>query len=196
MSLYFLLHLYKMNTEQAIEATRNWINKVVIGCHFCPFAAREMQRNSIHYRVEESLDKASCLLSLIRECERLDTEENIETTLLIFPNAVASFRAYLDLVALSEKLLKKQKYEGIYQLAGFHPDYRFSGSPVNDAANYTNRSPLPAIQVLREESISKALAHYPHKPETIPKNNVAFARSKGLAFMKALKESAEEKEQL
>lgn len=181
-----------MEEEQVIEITRNWINNVVIGCHFCPFAAREMQRDSIRYFVETSTAKEICLATLITECERLNTDKDIETTLIIFTRIATSFRSYLDIVVLSEKLLKKQKYEGVYQLASFHPDYRFGGSPANDAANYTNRSPFPVMQILREESISKALAHYPHSPETIPENNIAFARSKGLDYMRALKEASEQ----
>ena len=180
-----------MEKEQVIEITKNWISQVVIGCHFCPFAAREMQRDTIRYYVEESEAKETCLATLITECERLNTDYTIETILVIFTQIATSFRSYLDLVGLSEKLLKKQNYEGVYQLASFHPDYRFSGSPASDAANYTNRSPFPVIQILREESISQALARYPHPPKTIPENNIIFARNKGLDYMKALKEASE-----
>ena len=175
-----------MHTEQVIAATEKWITSVVIGCNFCPFAAREMQQNSIHYHLEESGEKATCLLTLIQQCERLDAEASTETIFIIFPNAFQQFQSYLTLISLSEKLLAKQGYEGIYQIASFHPGYRFSGAAVNDAANYTNRSPYPMLQLLREESIEKALAHYPSSPGSIPDRNIAFARSKGLAYMQAL----------
>src|SRR5688500_17833202 len=147
-------------TEQIIQQTKNWIKKVVIGCNFCPFAAREVTNNRVHYTVEWSVDVNSCLQALILECKQLDKEKTIETTLLILPKAVPKFSDYLQLLSLAEKLLKKQDYEGIYQIASFHPQYRFAGAPKKDAANYTNRSIYPMLQLLREESVEQALAHY------------------------------------
>jgi hypothetical protein len=174
--------------DEVIEQTRKWIEQVVIGCNFCPFAAREVKRNSIRYKVEESSELKVCLESFIVECARLDEDSSIETTLLIFPNAFQKFTDYLDAVALAEKLLKMHKYTGMYQVASFHPLYRFSKTPANDAANYTNRSIYPMLHLLREESIEKALEHYPN-PEEIPARNTDFARAKGVDYLKLLRES-------
>lgn len=85
--------------------------------------------------------------------------------------------------------MKRKKYEGIYQVASFHPEYVFADSPMDDPANYTNRSPYPMLHILREASIAKAISHYT-SPEKIPERNVHFAREKGLAFMKALREAS------
>ncbi len=175
-----------MPKEEIIAATKKWIADVVIGCNFCPFATREVERNSIDYRVEESNNKATCINTLLQECGRLDSDKYIETTFIILPNAVPLFDSFLKLVSLSEKRLQQHKYEGIYQVASFHPLYCFSGASANDAANYTNRSPYPMLQLLREESVAKAIAHYPGSVASIPIQNVAFARKKGLAYMKAL----------
>ncbi|MEJ7769325.1 MAG: DUF1415 family protein, partial [Chitinophagaceae bacterium] len=59
---------------------------------------------------------------------------------------------------------------------------------ANDPANYTNRSPFPMIQVLREASITVALEKYP-EPDEIPGDNIRFANQKGLAYMQALRAS-------
>ena len=174
-------------TEEVILQTRRWITDVVAGCNFCPFVARELKQNSIHYQVETAVDLATCLQAFLRECTRLD-EESIETTLLILPEGFKKFDDYLELVELAEKLLKKEKYEGIYQVAGFHPLYTFAGAPANDAANYTNRSIYPMLHLLREDSVEKALLKYPN-PEQIPDRNIAFARAKGLAHMKMLRDA-------
>ncbi len=179
-----------MQAEQIISITKNWINDVVIGCNFCPFAAREVSRHSIHYVVADTTDNAELLLMLSEECGRLDNDAAIETTFLIFSNACPLFQPYLLLLSLAEKLLKQQQYEGVYQIASFHPEYRFSKAPANDAANYTNRSPYPMMQLLREESVEKALAHYPSQGASIPDRNIAFARGKGLAYMKMLKDNS------
>jgi hypothetical protein len=176
-----------VTTEEIILQTRKWITDVVAACNFCPFVGRELKQNTIHYQVETAVDLANCLQAFLRECKRLD-EEPIETTLLILPEGFKKFDDYLELVELAEKLLKKDKYEGIYQVAGFHPLYAFAGAPADDAANYTNRSIYPMLHLLREESVEKALQKYPNA-EQIPDRNIAFARAKGLAHMKMLRDA-------
>ena len=175
-------------TELVVQQTRKWITDVVAGCNFCPFAAKELKQNTIHYQVETSVDEIICLRAFLQECIRLDEEKNIETSLLIFPEAFQSFDDYLDFVALAEKLLKKEGYEGVYQVASFHPLYAFAGAPGDDAANYTNRSVYPMLHLLREDSVEQALLKYPH-PEQIPERNILFARSKGIAYMKNLRDA-------
>jgi hypothetical protein len=175
-------------TEKIVVQTKKWIAEVVIGCNFCPFAARVMKGNGIHYQVEGATELRDCLEALWQECRRLDTDEAIETTLLIFPDACPRFDDYLDLVTLAEKWLRKNGYEGVYQVASFHPLYRFAQTAADDAANYTNRSIYPMLHLLREAQISKALEHYP-APEKIPSNNIQFARTKGQLYMRMLRES-------
>jgi hypothetical protein len=119
---------------------------------------------------------------------RLDQDQTIATSLLIFPNAFHRWVDYLDLVARAEKLLRQKGYNGIYQVASFHPLYQFAGAAPNDPANYTNRSIHPMLHLLREDQVEKALLQYPH-PEGIPERNINFAREKGEAYMKMLRDS-------
>lgn len=173
---------------QVITQTQNWVRELVIGCNFCPFASREVKKNSIRYQVSSATTLKAANDELLAECRLLDRDPAIATTLLIFPAGFPVFRDYLDLVALTERTIRQQKYTGVYQIAGFHPLYQFAGSPLQDAANYTNRSIYPMLHLLREEEIEKALQHYPH-PEKIPERNVNFAREKGTAYMKMLRDS-------
>ena len=178
-----------MHTSQKIiEQTKKWIADVVVACHFCPFAAQVIKEKKIHYEVATHTAMESCLESVLQELSRLDEDNNIETTFLIFPGAFAQFDDFLGLVALAEKRLKQKKYSGIYQLASFHPLYRFADATDNDAANYTNRSVYPMLHLLREASIEKALEQYKN-PENIPVANMALARAKGLSAMNKLRES-------
>lgn len=175
-------------TAQIILQTKKWVTDVVIGCNFCPFASREVKQNKVYYQVEPATALNICLESFLGECVRLDQEEIIETTLLIFPNAFQSFDDYLDLVDNAEKILLEKGYEGIYQVASFHPLYRFADSVADDAANYTNRSIYPMLHLLREESIEQVLQRYPG-PEKIPERNIRFAREKGVVYMKMLRDA-------
>lgn len=174
--------------QQVIEHTRKWIIEVVIRCNFCPFAAREVKRNSIRYAVIPQLTQKEALGALMEECKLLDAEPEIETTLLIFPHGFKLFRDYLQLVEKAEALIRKNGYEGVYQVASFHPDYFFAGAPMDDPANFTNRSVYPMLHLLREASIEKVLERYP-EPERIPEANMRFAREKGATYMKMLRDS-------
>jgi len=177
-----------MSSEQIIDQTKKWIDDVVIGCNLCPFAANVVKQRTIFYNVETSIDRSKCLDSFEHEMYRLDNDETIETSLLIFPNTFKEFDDYLDLLSQAEKLVKEKGNEGIYQVASFHPLYLFAGSDENDAANYTNRSIYPMLHLLREESIDKALEHY-KSPEKIPERNINFTREKGLIYMKMLRDT-------
>ena len=177
-----------MSLEQIIERTKKWIVDVVIGCNLCPFAANVVKQQTIFYKVEENMEMDVCLDSFVHEMKRLDNDAAIETSFLIFPKTFENFDDYLDLVALAENRLKRNGYEGVYQVASFHPLYLFAGSDENDPANYTNRSIYPMLQLLREESIDKALENY-KSPENIPVRNINFAREKGLAYMKMLRDA-------
>jgi hypothetical protein len=174
--------------EQIIHQTKKWVTDVVVGCNFCPFAAKEIRQNTVHYQVETSTSIEVCLESFIRECYRLDENKNIETSFLILPQAFERFDDYLDLVSLAEQLLKQEGYEGIYQVASFHPLYCFANASPDDAANYTNRSVYPMLHLLREESIEQALLRYAD-PLAIPERNVQFAREKGIEYMKMLRDA-------
>ena len=176
------------SAETIITQTKLWLEKIVIGCNFCPFAAKPFFQDKIRYRVVASAQKKDILEALVRECSWLEENAETETSLLILPEGYEKFDAYLDLLDIAEQLLEKEGFEGIFQLASFHPDYRFAGSKADDAANYTNRSPYPILHLLKEESIEKALEKFPD-PDKIPDKNIAFAREKGLEYMKNLLKS-------
>lgn len=173
-----------MSNQHIIAATRAWLTSFIIAHNICPFARQVYENDSVRFAVVESKQLEDCLQALIEECRHLDAEAATETTLLIFSNACAEFDDYLDLVAVAEQLLIDQGYEGIYQLASFHPDYCFAGSNDDDPANYTNRSPYPMLHIIREASIERALQNYPN-PEHIPERNIELTRKLGLANMQA-----------
>lgn len=171
-----------------VAQTKKWIVEVVVGCNFCPFAAREVRLDSIRYEVSGVKGIPEGLQAFMGECARLDEEPAIATSLLIFSEGFARFTDYLELVALAEKLLVKSGYEGVYQVASFHPGYRFSKTGSDDPSNYTNRSIYPMLHLLREEQVEKALERYPN-PENIPTANIEYAMAKGELFMRTLRES-------
>lgn len=86
---------------------------------------------------------------------------------------------------MANELIDVQGYEGIYQLASFHPDYCFNGEEQSDASNYTNRSPYPTLHILRESTMEAAIASHPDA-DAIPARNIAFCQKKGNQFFAEL----------
>jgi len=171
------------NSTAIIAQTAQWIAEVIIVLNFCPFAKKVFDQQLIFYKVVESKKLEQALATLIDECMRLDVENKIETTMIIYPNMLGDFNDYLDFLELANQLLESQNYIGIYQLASFHPNYCFDGAEA--AENYTNRSPYPMLHLLRESSLNKALETYPH-PEQIPVRNVKLAEQKGTDYFKKI----------
>lgn len=164
--------------EAVIARTRGWLEAVVVGLNFCPFAKRELRHDRVRFQLCHADDPETALMQLIEECRHLDVSPDTETTLLIFPEGFADFDDYLDLAGLAEDLLADQGYEGVYQVASFHPDYCFAEADSEDAANYTNRSPYPMLHLLREASLDDAIDNYPDI-DSIPEKNMQKARALG-----------------
>ncbi len=175
-----------------IQQTMQWVQSFVIHLNLCPFAKREMDRGTVRFKVSSAVLVKPGLDFLMTEIEYLNVTPDIETTLLIFPFFLKDFFEFLNFVKRAESMLYKNGYEGVYQLATFHPDYCFADTQVDDVTNYTNRSPFPTLHILREENVERAIAAY-GDTEKIPKNNIACLRNLGLERVKQLRLCGEEK---
>ena len=171
--------------DTLIRHTKRWLLEVVIGHGFCPFAKAEYDGGRIHYELVEAADRAGQIAGVLAQCQALDADADRETSLLIFPDGVSAFGDFLDLVERANRQLGKSGYEGVYQLASFHPNYLFADASDDDPGNYTNRSPYPMLHILREASVEAALATYPN-PENIPNRNIQLTQTLGLAVMQDL----------
>ncbi len=172
-----------------INEIKKWVENYVVKHNFCPFAAKVYIEDRIHYKVVDSEKVEDCLTAVNEEFLRLDQidSKQIDTTLIVFTNAFSDFQEYLNALELAETLLADLDYEGVYQLASFHPEYQFAGEEKNDPANFTNRAPFPIIHILREDSVSEVLETF-DDPNSIPNRNIKFTRGKGFDWMdKSLK---------
>ena len=171
-----------MNTVQdIIKHTQNWVSDVIVKYNICPFARREVERGSIRYVVVENSKKKIVLQRLLEECRFLDDNASTETSLFIMPAGFEGFYDFLDLLEMANDLLEMEGYEGVYQLANFHPDYCFADEPQSEPSNYTNRSPYPTLHIIRELSMELAINNHPDV-DAIPERNIEFANKKGNDF--------------
>ncbi|MGI9285628.1 MAG: DUF1415 domain-containing protein [Pseudomonadales bacterium] len=159
---------------QTIEQTvQRWLEDVVIGLDLCPFAAKPQRKRQVRVSVSAAGTEQQLLNDTQTELRLLDStaSDELETTLLIVPDMLADFDDYNQFLNLTDELLQQYNWQGRYQIASFHPHYRFAGTCSDDAENLTNRSPHPILHILREASVEKALQNYP-APEQIPERNI------------------------
>ena len=156
-----------------VDQVSQWVEQVVIGLNLCPFARKPQRAGLVRYSVCDARDEEALLTALATECALLDDwpADELETTLLIVPHMLQAFADYNQFLDLAEGMLVHLGYEGVYQLASFHPHYQFADTEPEDAENLTNRAPFPILHLIREASIEKVLAGYP-SPELIPENNI------------------------
>ena len=162
-----------LELKAIVEDVQQWLNQVVIGLNLCPFAAEPKHNHQIKIQVSTARNEEDLLMDLHAELMHLDRTptSELETTLLVVPILFPEFEDYNNFLYLVDVLLKRFRWEGIYQIASVHPHYRFADTQPDDAENLTNRSPYPILHILREASVSKALASYSN-PEQIPEKNI------------------------
>ena len=173
--------------EQIIADIEQWLDEVVIGLDLCPFAARPRREKRVHIAVSHATDEESLLNDLQAELERLsDTPAaELETTLLAIPDMLEDFADYNDFLDAVDLWVEQFGWEGELQVASFHPQYQFADTEADDPGNLTNRSPWPLLHIIREDSLEKAIEHYPDV-DAIPERNIARMKALGPAERKRL----------
>ena len=177
-----------MNEEDVIAATREWLEKVVIGLNLCPFAKAVVVKNQVRFVVSAAPHLDGLLEDLDRELDYLAAAdpETVDTTLLIHPTLLPDFLDFNDFMQLAEAAVDEHELEGVIQIASFHPQFQFEGTEPDDMSNYTNRAPFPILHLLREASIERAVVAFP-EAETIYGRNIETLESLGLEGWQALR---------
>jgi len=160
-----------------IEArTLNWVQRVVIGLNLCPFAQTAVNADQLTLITETSADVATVLGALAKQFYSVNSASEQATVLFVLPNGFDQFEDYLDLVDLGNALIADLDFEGLLQMATFHPHYQFEDSDADDAANFTNRSPYPMLHLLQESAVEQAVEKHPDT-DSIPQRNIDLLRT-------------------
>jgi len=160
------------DAARVIADTQRWLEKVVIGLNLCPFAKAVYVKQQIRYVVSEARTPEALLEELITELQTLAAADpaELDTTLLIHPAVLNDFLDFNDFLDIADAAVDQLGLAGELQVASFHPRYQFAGTEVDDAGNYTNRSPYPTLHLLREASIDRAVAAFPDASEIFERN--------------------------
>jgi uncharacterized protein len=166
--------------DEVIAATREWLEKAVIGLNLCPFAKAVHAGNQIRYAVSDAQTPEALLADLGRELQTLAEADraDVETTLLIHPRVLVDFLDYNDFLDIADAAVEEFGLTGTIQVASFHPQYRFADTEPDAIENFSNRSPYPMLHLLREESVERAIAAFPDVAR-IPERNIETLRSIG-----------------
>jgi uncharacterized protein len=159
-----------------IRQTRQWLERAVIGQNLCPFAKAVYVRQQIRFAVTGARSTEELLAELEGELlalVRADPQAT-DTTLLIHPRALHEFLDFHFFLGQAQAALKRLGLVGTVQIAGFHPRFEFADSRPDDIENYTNRSPHPILHLLREGSVSRAVAALPEASDIFERNKQAL----------------------
>ena len=176
-----------MTDEQVLAQTRHWLEAAVIGLNLCPFAKAVYVKNQVRLVVSQARHADDLLEELDRDLDLLVATpvDEIETTLLIHPTLVADFLDFIAFLEVADGVVDEHELDGVIQLASFHPQFQFDGTAPDDISNYTNRAPFATLHLLREASVEKAVAAFPHA-EAIFDVNIATLEELGQPGWKAL----------
>lgn len=163
-----------------------WLERAVLGLDLCPFARRPYEAGRVRIAVSEAADADALVADLDAELRRLAESDpvTLETTLLAAPGMFEDFLDFNDFFDIADAVLQASKLESEFQIVGFHPGYRFADAPLDDPANFTNRSPMPILHLLREASVERAVADL-DDPDAIYRRNVETLRRIGEAGWRA-----------
>jgi hypothetical protein len=159
--------------HNVISDVETWLDGVVIGLNLCPFAAIPRKNNQVRFTVSQALAEEVLLADLHAELTLMSQTPavEVETSLLIVPDMLAKFDDYNQFLDLVDELLEAFEWEGIFQIASFHPHYCFAETDPDSVVNLTNRAPYPILHIIREQSLEKALKKMT-SPDEIYKRNI------------------------
>lgn len=155
----------------------DWLTGFIIEHDICPFARRPWSRNLLKVVVVDSSEEEELTKVLLSELETLirTPRKELETSIIVVPRQFESFDDFWSYCEWVQDLLQEGGVSGLLQVVGFHPHFRFAESEPDDSANFVNRSPYPLLHLLREESVTEAVAQYPDI-SAIPERNAVYLR--------------------
>jgi len=156
--------------QQLVE---KWLDDVVIGLNLCPFSVQPRKKNQVRFKVSQALTPEVLVADLFDELNIINQSDSseIETSLIIIPDMLLDFDDYNEFLDIADGLIIDNDWEGVFQIASFHPDYCFEDTEPDSTENLTNRAPYPILHILREDSLTDALDNMTD-PDEIYKRNI------------------------
>ena len=176
---YILSRSPELEDRKIIDVTLDWIQNVVIGLNFCPFAEKPFKTQQMHLEVIHGRDETEILSRVLGEC--LVKQSKPGTSLMICPDLYPNnFQTFLQVYnMLNDGVLVNYELTEDVQIAPFHPKFEFDGSGSDGVDNYTNRSPYPIFHILREDEVGRAVDLLDGDASKVWRRNVELLESLG-----------------
>lgn len=162
-----------MSSNPHQQLVEEWLDNVVIGLNLCPFAHQPRKNKQIRFKVSSALTPEVLVADLFDELTFMAQSDanEVVTSLLIVPDMLLNFSDYNEFLDIADGLIIDNNWEGVFQIASFHPDYCFAETESDSVENLTNRAPYPIFHVIREEGLAEALKSMA-APDEVYKRNI------------------------
>lgn len=163
-----------------VKLTKLWIERFVIGLRLCPFAHYSFYDNTIYYDETSNTKLNQCLadiMAIVKKMQKLP-QSQISNAFLIF-NAEPSFDKMLLIKERFDVLLHKEELDEEFQIVVFHPNFQFADEDFHASGNFTNRSPLAMMHILRAAEVARAI-EATEDVEDIPFRNKSVLEQLGM----------------
>lgn len=151
-------------SDDALERwTRRWIDVVVTGKNLCPFSAPVRgtpSRVVVTRDAPGSPQLAGAIHAELLALHATDRARPATTFVLLAHAELASFEAYMEAVAPLAQSLASELTDGAIQVVLFHPHAAWGDGDesLRDAADFSTRSPVPMLHLLRDSDVVGAEA--------------------------------------
>ena len=174
--------------SRARRGTERWLRDWIVGMNLCPFARPAMTSTfaieTVGAGARESGEYARVVT---REISRLMACSFGEpaTTLVVFEEGcVEDWSTFMDGAVREAEVMCEEMTDGEVTVVAFHPRAAFDGESA--CGNYTSRSPLPTVHLLRAVDVDRAETSWyrDEDREDIRERNVEYLSALGLTELK------------
>jgi len=134
------------------DVTKQWIENYIFELNLCPFSHVSYENNTLEYIEVDSLDEQFIKTVFSSFLKR---EAGMQHSMLLMFGNELTWDEILDVEGLLELFLTSEQAE-LIKFVIFHPDYEH-GETENELLHYTNKSPLPVIQLLHLDAINQSV---------------------------------------
>lgn len=179
---------HNLAQDVVISRTRNWLDRMIVGLSFCPFAKRSLPTLIIEVvpTAAEGKDMVAeyrqiVINSSVQVAKVKDSE--ISSKLLVFTDPrLADFEDF-------------REFSGKFEILGetllcipFHPKAVKQNTLEESPNNYTHRSPWPTLHIIRESQFKNVYPEPGVEPSQVEKTNKETTAAMGNEKLQAMLE--------
>lgn len=157
-----------------------WLNDFILKLDICPFARPSIEKKEFSLIEIKNNDIDEIIYKTQIQGKNLKQEKSLNNVLLFFPELQISFSELYELV---EDILQ---VDNDVHFVVFHPNFQFGDTDESGPINFVNRTPYPAIHLIKRDILSQVTKDDPKIGEKINRTNELKLNSMDLSKLKSL----------